>query len=610
MCGIAGFLGDRDIDESVVHRTLDLMKRRGPDFQEWKKFRLGKKTLYFLHSRLGIIDVGARANQPFTVDSCSIVFNGEIYNYLELRKNLQQRGIRLLTDSDTEVLLHYYVIYGADCVKHFEGMWAFVIWDERRGQLLFSRDRFGEKPLFLCRKGEGIYFGSEAKFIEELLQQRLPVNYDHLRRYLVNGYKSLYKKKERFLIGLDEVPRATNLLIDSEGRSLRSWEYWDVTDRPGLYETIEEGVEEIRQKLIDSVRLRIRSDVKVGFCLSGGVDSAALVSIASKVLGEEVDTYSIIDEDPRYDESSNILKTVEDTGCRSHLIGLDYSNVPDKLESLIKYHDSPIATITYFVHSLLIRKIREDGIRVVISGTGADELFTGYYDHFLLHLHATKDLENHLDHVAHWNHHIKPLVRNKKLKKYDLYIRNPLYREHIYDGSERFDRYLSEEFKEPYEEKEYHPSLLRNRMLNELFHEVTPVILNEDDLNSMYYSVENRSPYLSSELFKCLMKFREDHLIQNGYAKYLLRESMRGILNDSVRQDRQKKGFNASISSLLDFSKKSTEEWFLDTSGDLYRLVDKSKIQRLLSTRHIENDLSKFLFNVLNAKIFLEQRAC
>jgi len=610
MCGIAGFFGDRDIDESVVQRTLDLMKRRGPDHQDWKRFRVGrKKILYLLHSRLGIVDIGARANQPFTIDSCSIVFNGEIYNYLELRKDLEKRGIRLLTHSDTEVLLRYYVIYGADCVKHFEGMWAFVIWDEKTGQLFFSRDRFGEKPLFLCRKGEEIYFGSEVKFIEELRQQKLPVNYDQLRRYLANGYKSLYKKDERFLVGLDEVPRATNLLISSQGRPLKTWEYWITSDRPALYETKEEAVEVIRQELIEAVRLRIRSDVNVGFCLSGGVDSAALVSIASKVLGEQVNTYSIVDEDPRYDESSNILKTVEDTGCRSHLIGLDYTNIPEKLENLIKYHDSPIATITYFVHSLLISQIKEDGIRVVISGTGADELFTGYYDHFLLHLHATKDLDNHRAHLEHWSRHIKPLVRNENLQKHDLYIQNPLYREHIYDGSERFSRYFIKEFKEAYEEKEYHPSLLRNRMLNELFHEVTPVILNEDDLNSMYYSVENRSPYLSSGLFKCLMRCREESLIQNGYAKYLLRESMRGILNEEVRLDRQKKGFNASITSLLDFSKKSTEEWFLDTSGDLYRILDRSKIRRLLSSGHIENDLSKFLFNVLNAKIFLEQRA-
>ena len=152
---------------------------------------------------------------------------------------------------------------------------------------------------------------------------------------------------------------------------------------------------------------------------------------------------------------------------------------------------------------------------MVISGTGADELFTGYYDHFLLHLHATKDLDSHRAHLEHWSRYVKPLVRNENLKKYDLYIHNPLYREHIYDGSERFSRYFIKEFKEAYEEKEYHPSLLRNRMLNELFHEVTPVILNEDDLNSMYWSVENRSPFLDSKLVEFAYSLPNRLLINN-----------------------------------------------------------------------------------------------
>ena len=174
------------------------MRNRGPDFQDYREHRHGDTFIYLLHSRLSIIDLDARSHQPFTIDDCTIIYNGEIYNYVELRKDLEKRGVAFKTTSDTEVLLQYYLNYGESCVDYFEGMWSFVIYDRTKKTLFLSRDRFAEKPLYYSKADDGFYFGSEIKFIAALSGHSLTANVSHLLRYLVNGYKSLYKTEETF----------------------------------------------------------------------------------------------------------------------------------------------------------------------------------------------------------------------------------------------------------------------------------------------------------------------------------------------------------------------------------------------------------------------------
>jgi asparagine synthase (glutamine-hydrolysing) len=181
-------------------------------------------------------------------------------------------------------------------------------------------------------------------------------------------------------------------------------------------------------------------------------------------------------------------------------------------------------------------------------------------------------------------------------------------REHVFDESVELRTYLNEDFFEPFTEEYFCDSLLRNRMLNEIFHEATRVILHEDDLNSMKYSVENRSPYLDSRLLEFVYSIPAEYLIRNGYGKHLLREAMKGILNDGVRLDRQKKGFNASIHSIIDFNDKATRDYLLEESP-IYDLIDREKIGRLMGESFLPNSHSKFLFSFINAKMFMEQNS-
>ena len=581
------------------------MKNRGPDRQACGSFSVGDFQVRLLHSRLSIIDLDHRSNQPFTIGSATIVYNGEIYNYIELREQLIGRGIELRTQSDTEVLLHFYRLYGEECVQHFEGMWAFAIFDSAESLLFLSRDRFAEKPLYYIDDANGFYFGSEIKFLKELTGRRLKVNHRHLLRHLVHGYKALYKTDETYFEGVRELKYAQSLTL-TPARVGRPRRYWAPTCEIDESMSLEDAIQGSRERLLESVRIRLRSDVPLAFCLSGGVDSASLVSIAAKQFNAKLETFSIIDTDERYNEEDNIMATVQDVECSHNLLNIPQEEALPRLRDLIAYHDVPIATITYYVHSLISEAVNRSEYRVSFSGTSADELFTGYYDHFILHLNEVRNREDYHNYLADWREYTEKFIRNPVLKKTGLYHDNPNFRDHIFDASNELKDYLKEPFEELFSEVKFTGNLLRNRMMNELFHEITPVILHEDDLNSMCYSVENRSPYLDTRLFQFACSIPPKHLIREGYGKYVLRESMKGILNEQVRLDRRKKGFNASINSMINLQDTEVRAYLLDPKAEIFEIIDRGKMDQLFDQSPIPNHLSKFIFNFINARMFLE----
>ena len=608
MCGISGFFCKNKVTESCILKTLNFMKNRGPDNQDFRLFRTSGKEKYvgLLHSRLSIIDLDPRSNQPFTLGNHTIVFNGEIYNYLELRDFLHKRGIVLNTSSDTEVLLHYFRIYGEKCVDFFEGMWAFAVYNKENESLFLSRDRFGEKPLYYYINDEGFYFGSEVKFLKSLSGISFSINQRHLKRHLAHGYKALYKTQDTYFENVKELQHSTNLSITKAGRS-KAKRYWNPSCEIDHDMSSEDAVDGSREALLNSIKIRLRADVPLAFCLSGGVDSAAIASIAVKEFGSKVKTFSIIDSDERYNEKDNIMATIKDIGCDHHLISASQQNPLERLEKLIEYHDAPIATISYYVHSMISESIHNGGYRVSFSGTSADELFTGYYDHFILHLNEMRDSDDYSKYLEDWRNHIGKFVRNPDLCDPNLYFENPNFRKHIFDASDQLKDFFIHPFEEKYTEETYSRNLLRNRMLNELFHEITPLVLHEDDLNSMLYSVENRSPYLDTKLQKFAYSIPARHLIKNGYGKYVLRMATEGLLNDQVRLDRRKKGFNASINSIIDLHNPDVQEYILDAKNELFTFIDRGKVRSLLLNKNHPNHFSKFIFNLLNTKIFLEK---
>ncbi len=620
MCGIAGYIGWQHIPEERIEKTLTLMKRRGPDVQSYSVVEgsndmEGTPRVLFLHSRLSIIDLSSAANQPFTDGSSHLVFNGELYNYVELREELKKQGAVFQTNSDTEVLLQSYNYKGFDCFQSFEGMWGLGIWDAEKKELLLSRDRFGEKPLYYFENDSGLYFASEIKFLMSLSGVKFPVNKEQIYRFLLLGYKSLYKTGDTYFEGVMFLPSSSVLSVAFSRNGLpylnksltKYWKPYSVIKPMSL----KEACEGVRHHLYESIRIRLRSDVPLAFCLSGGVDSSSLVSIARKKFNADLTTFSIIDPDERYNEYSNVENLIKDLEVENIPIHLKHEPDLERLRNLVRYHDSPISTVSYFVHSFLSESIAEKGFRVAFSGTGADEIFTGYYDHFLLHLNEVRGHPEYDRYLSDWESGIKKHVRNPHLSNPLLYEQTPHFRAHIYDNSEEFMSWIYPEkfphFESSFSEEFFSDSLLRNRMMNELFHEIVPVVLHEDDLNSMFYSVENRSPYLDSRLCEFLYSVPAEHLIRDGYAKYLLRESVKGILPDSIRLDRVKKGFNASINSIFDLRSPLIREEVFDRKHHFSDIIDVQKMAELFDSENIPNHYSKFIFNLLNVIIFIEE---
>ena len=609
MCGIAGYFGLQPIDASRVDRCLALMHRRGPDHRASRHFqdRTGHHV-YLLHSRLKIIDLEERANQPFRVGSKWIIYNGELYNYLELRNELSAKGHSFVTESDTEVLLRVIDHFGWKGLDRCEGMWAFALYDEADGSLLLSRDRFGEKPLYLVKDASGLYFGSEVKFLTALLGHKLEVNLNHLYRYLINGYKALYKDQHSFFKGLSELPAASILRIDAGG-SKSPTAYWKGVFEPDKAMSYPQSVAGARERLIRAVELRLRADVPLAFCMSGGIDSNSLIGIAKKVFHYDVHGFTILNSDARYEEQDMVDHAVKEFGIRHTGVPVDPRDFLPKLRTLVRQHDAPVYTITYFAQWLLMECIADQGYRISVSGTAADELFSGYYDHHLAYLYEVRDDRRLYEaSVSAWRDKVRPLVRNPFLKNPDAFFEEPGLRAHIFLDAEEFAKFLTVPWQEPFHENCLTDSLLRNRMLNELFHEAVPVILHEDDLNAMYFSIENRSPFLDRELFEFCYRIPSRHLIRNGFGKAVLRDAMRGIVPDLVLDNPRKVGFNAPILSFLDLKDPEVRSYVLDKSG-IFEHVRREKIEALLAQPDLPNSQSKFLFYFLSSKMFLEEFA-
>ena len=607
MCGIAGFIGRKTINKAFLTSALSALMHRGPDdegvFTNSNEFH----NLYFLHRRLSVIDLDKRASQPFRNKNYTLCFNGEIYNYIELKQELEKLGYSFMTESDTEVLSVALEAWGEKAIERLEGMWAFAWYDQEKKLLLLSRDRFGEKPLYLFRDNEGLYFSSEIKGILYLTRSIPNVNYQQMFRYLINGYKSLYKKNETFYENITELSPATNMWIDKNG-SISQRTFWKPTINVREEWSYSDAVDAVQASLIEAVRLRMRTDVPLAFCQSGGIDSNCLISIASKVLNLNPHGFTIINSDKRYEEEEFIKCAVQNLGTKHTSINLSHDKFLAKLRKMVVGRDAPVSTISYFVHLQLLEAMRDNGYKVSVSGTGADELFTGYYDHhnfYLAEIFSEKQLFS--DSLFNWQKYISPIVRNPFLKDPFLFIENENFREHIFLKSEEFKNWLKPPWNEEFKEEKYKSLILRNRMLNELCHETVPVLLHEDDHNSMSVSIENRSPFLDSKLFETAFSIPTRHLIRDGKTKSVLREAMKGIVPEKILDNRRKVGFNAPIADLLNLKDKNTREQILENSV-IFEFVERSHVESLLQKEELLNSDSKMLFNILNSKFFLEQR--
>ena len=561
MCGIAGYFGKFNLNYSKIEKALDILKERGPDFRNYTEYRKRDIFIKLIHTRLAIIDLDQRSNQPMENENFSLVFNGEIYNYIELKKDLEKRGVKFKTSSDSEVILNGYAYYSDKIFELMEGMWALAIYDKKNNKVILSRDRFSEKPLFYYSDSNEFIFSSDIKVIRIFCKKKFSINHKRLISGVVCGYKSLNKDPSQTMYEGIKCLEGSSILKIEKNFLIQKKFFWKPNTEINKKLKKEEILVNAKKKLLLSVKLRLRADVDSAFCLSGGIDSGSIASIAAKEFNQKINSFSIIDDnDMRYNEKSNIDLVVEDLNANHNEIYISkIKNNINHLKSLINYKNSPVCTITYYLHSFLVKNISQNNYKVCFSGTAADEIFTGYYDHQLQFLNDIKGTKIFKKNLKNFNKYLLPNIRNEFFRDPYLYINNPKFRGHIFDNVLENTSFLKNKINKNdfiFTEKKFSKNLSLNRRMNELFHENIPTILFEEDSNSMKYSIENRSPYLDTNLVNYMNSVEPQHLIDNGFAKNILREVSKKYLHRKVRLDRAKKVSTQVLQVFLIFSEK------------------------------------------------------
>lgn len=372
MCGICGIWNygtGEPIDPAALKRATDAMLHRGPDDEGFHV----EGALGLGNRRLSIIDLPG-GHQPLSNENGRIwtTFNGEIYNYRELRQDLEARGHKFRTASDTETIVHLYEQYGLGCLEHLRGMFAFALWDSRERRLLLVRDRVGVKPLFYRLEPGRLMFASELRALRELATQPLAIDpqsvYDFFGFRYVPAPHTFYRGVEKLLPG-------HFLLADERGVRVES--YWDVPEEEETLRSAEDFAEEVAERLRESVRLRLIADVPLGVFLSGGVDSTAVVAMMAELGARPIRSFSVGFEEPEYDERPHARRVARRFATEHHEIVVRAQNLAEDLAHLIAFRDEPVAEPTD-VALFRVARLASESVKVVLAGEGGDELFAGY----------------------------------------------------------------------------------------------------------------------------------------------------------------------------------------------------------------------------------------
>jgi asparagine synthase (glutamine-hydrolysing) len=624
MCGISGIVQLSDgagVEESGLRETIGAMNaalaHRGPDGEGL----FIKRPVALGHRRLSIIDLSDNGAQPmFNEDgSVVIVFNGEIYNYLELTNDLKQKGHVFRSLCDTEAIIHSYEEYGIDCVQRFNGMWAFVIYDFKRSLMFASRDRLGVKPLYYRLEPDAFAFASE---IQALLryQPSSEANLGKVYDYLAYGYKT--HNGETFFQGILELRAAHNLIIE-DGRA-RISRYWDLPQAGEAAHTplsFEAAKEEFQALLTDAVKLRFRSDVPVAILLSGGLDSTSITRIvddlaaAGALPDDRITAFSAVFPGYALDESARVREFIKT--CR-HIslneIRPDSQGLLRSVESLTRGFGEPVFSTTMFAHHEIMRHVHAAGIKVVINGQGSDEAFCGY-DRFVVGYALLDVLMSRRGRVVSEARAIAA-----KLGYSWKYIAGQVFKALI---SRRWASFLRAKYQEgsigcldagfvqehyKYLRNDPKEILSSRNLSNYLSHNIRDYhfgqILHYEDHSSMQHSIEIRSPFIDYRLMEFAFGLPNDFKFADGVTKRVVRESFADRLPASIARNPQKIGFDAPFQSWL--KDRSFNAFVHDIVGSMSfrskRIWNAGRIREKFD--HIEANGSFPFWRVLNLELW------
>jgi asparagine synthase (glutamine-hydrolysing) len=556
MCGIVGVIAPSgQLPLTVLHDMRDRLRHRGPDGAGSWIGETGAGVVGLAHRRLSIIDLSDAAAQPmFSPDRRAvIVYNGEIYNFVELRRELESHGVAFRTRSDTEVLLASYLRWGVRCIDRLNGMFAFLIWDATTDELFVARDRFGEKPLFVARLPlGGIAFTSEMKALFAHPELFATADEQVVVRYAAGQY---YEDGEETLFeGVMRFPPAHAMVVDSRGRVTRRWRYWIPDYTVGADYEPRTAAATFRELLERSVSIRLRSDVPIGTSLSGGLDSSSLVCLLSRLRGQSAtttqNTFSArFDADPTMSEGPFIDLVAAHARVDSYSVAPDPGRLIDESERLHWHQEEPFLSASIYLQWCVARLAREHRTTVLIDGQGADELLAGYQFYYRSY---QLDLIDRHRYVAL----LRDTVRfNRRLRHAaDEYV----------NARRRFNARIGLSGAELAAALVRRPGLssgpytvgvplprrgvrLRRQIAEALQYNSLPALLRYADRNSMAFGRETRLPFLDYQLVDWCVRLPDRAFIHGGWQKHILRLATERIVPDAVRWRADKVGYAAPL---------------------------------------------------------------
>lgn len=578
MCGITGIIlknGKINSAEKIV-RMNTAIKHRGPDgegfilnkgksvtpyFHEHDP-SYGRKDLAYIphttlpledsdhdlafgHRRLAIIDLSETGHQPMCSTDAKkwIVYNGEIYNYIELREELIKAGRRFSSQSDTEVILQAYEEWGVDCVNRFNGMWSFCIYDKVRNICFASRDRLGVKPFYYINTAEAFAFASEQKALIASGLIDVKINKKALYNYLINGL--LEYEESNFFDGIQELWPGHNLIYSLDSGELKTNLYYKIQSNLNGNQLSEQAlIEKIKTSFEKSVRLRLRSDVEVGTCLSGGIDSSALAVCISEINEHPLHCFTSVFRDQPFNEEKYADIVAKKINAKYHKVEPSFEGFENDLDNLVYSQDVPIWSSSTYAQYKVMALAKEHQIKVVLDGQGADELFAGYHHHFIA------KWKNLLKKGSYKEVFTEVQAAKKTFPNPYLFFIKESIKGSINVNTSQLKTFFTEDYLKSGEIlnlSEYKNSV-NEQLLDDIYRTRLKSFLKCEDRCGMWHSVESRTPFSDdTELIDLMFSFDGNKKIKKGISKYLLREAVKDKLPQEIYARYDKKGFQTPM---------------------------------------------------------------
>jgi asparagine synthase (glutamine-hydrolysing) len=611
MCGIAGFWNpDFSPEQSrdLIHSMLATQEHRGPDYSGYHL----NGPVALGHNLLKIIDLSDASKQPIHYGTLSITFNGEVYNYIELRRELERKGHVFTRPGDTEVILVAYKEWGERCVDHFVGMWAFAIWDSENQSLFCSRDRFGIKPFQYMFDGRRFFFASEYKALKLCPGFDGKVNIAQANRGLSLGW--VMYRDETYFDCIKQIPPACNLFF-SNG-SLRVEQYWSLDN----VKKVEMGADEKRDTFYsmfqESLRLHLRGQVKMGTCLSGGIDSSSIAcSVAYNQPELPFTTFNIFyDNAPHHvDERPYVYDIMERyKSIRPHFFSPGQQEIEEAFLRCTYHADVPLTGSSYVSHYFMMRQAQSEGLRVLIDGQGSDEYLGGYLHSFYPLLSRLISQGKIWAAVQTLHHHI----RNQHLSSSQVMMilaktawTHAMGTDAIY-SSEHGRQLRSLGYNGLDSKARFNPQYSKNQLENFLqgliFTTSLPTLLHFNDRNAMSYSIETRVPFLDHRLVEFAFSTPDsDKINAKAETKHLLREAMRTVLPASIVERKDKKGFVTPGES--DWLRGPLRHYLDFDAGDLHWL-EAGKVKAIMEEYKAgSNRQAKLVWRLASLRHWMQQ---